>query len=1061
MARANDLAPAPSDEFALDDSLVAQLFEMPIDGLSAPPPRAAPSAGHGQPARSEGWSGQQHGAAPQQPHGMAQATQQQPLSNGWGGSGAGGGGGGGLGAGCAGPGGSCGGGCGGGCGWDGSAGAGTGGSFAAPCAGTSAGGAGGIYGSDGCAGCAASCGGDGGYGGCCGGGGYGGGGCGGYGGGGGAAGIYGSGGGGGCGFATGFCGGASAGGCAGGGGYGYSGYEPQALPGEALGAQMAGRSAAYTTCAGLGASAGGVPADLSRTDHAFSAALVASNKHKFGLSAFRPNQLQAVNATMLGRDCFVVMPTGGGKSLCYQLPATVDRKLTVVVCPLISLIQDQVHHLSGNGVRALFLSSGQSREEQDDVFASLHSPELGDSGCVLYVTPERVSSSHKFLSLLRALDRSGRLGRFVVDEAHCVSQWGHDFRPDYKALGLFKQTFPHVPLMALTATATDRVRLDVTNILGMRSPVFLSSSFNRPNLRFEVLRKAKGSVDELAAMLNERHRGECGIVYCHSQRDCEGVADALRQRGINAAFYHAGLDQPSRKEAQDKWTRDETAVIVATIAFGMGINKPDVRFVVHHTLSKSLEGYMQESGRAGRDGRVARCILLYSHGDRAKLDAMIQKSEGDAATVARQRESLGQMVAYCENDHVCRRVQQLSYFGERFDAAACAGTCDVCASGVEHVRTDMSELARAAVGMVRERGSHAFTLALLVDCLRGSRRKEITTKRLDELTGFGGGCALRKGDVERMGRQMLLGGFLGEDHVQSEAWGGVCSYLRLGAEAGALLDGRRRLDVFLPDEGKRKPQQQPQQPQRARPLPMQPAQARAPHAGAGAAGAGRGAAGAADEGDEALFAELEKKLRERRDAAAIALCRAPHTLFDNNMARVLAGALPTCKEELMQVEGISDSKADMIVGFVQMEVSAFLAQHPHLLARKKQPHHQPQQRPAKPRRPAKAASDAAADGFEAFAHPPGQQAASKPARPTAQPAARRPLAPSGRAGAQQPATQHVQVLGGAKRPRDGEPARGGGGAAGGLPAAKVRNSGPTASRYFGGGPQPQTGLQTP
>lgn len=449
-------------------------------------------------------------------------------------------------------------------------------------------------------------------------------------------------------------------------------------------------------------------------------ALSGSLHRIFGFRSFRPNQEEIVRALLGGRDLFAVMPTGGGKSLCYQLPAVLLPGTALVVSPLISLMKDQVDGARANGIRAAFLNSSLDPGDQGVVLRDLFAGSLD----LLYIAPERFVLDHFRDQLLRS-----RISMVVIDEAHCISEWGHDFRPDYLSLSSVVDILPDIPVAAFTATATERVQQDIVSRLALRDPFILRASFDRPNLFYEVQFKEPGNA-QLVSIL-KRFSGEAGIVYRTSRKSVNDTALMLQKQGFRALPYHAGLDDRERRENQEAFIRDEVDIIVATVAFGMGIDKSNVRFVVHADLPKSIESYYQETGRAGRDGESARCIMLFSNGDIPKVRFFIDSMLDDEDR-QRSLHALSKVVAFASST-VCRRRMLLDHFGESYPCENCA-SCDVC-EGMHEVSDCTVEAQMLLSAIVRT--DSRFGAAHLVDILLGSKNQKIKEFGHDRLKVYG------------------------------------------------------------------------------------------------------------------------------------------------------------------------------------------------------------------------------------------------------------------------------------------------------------------------------------
>ncbi len=578
--------------------------------------------------------------------------------------------------------------------------------------------------------------------------------------------------------------------------------------------------------------------------------LEAALKHFFGYDSFRVGQRKIIEEALNNQDLLVIMPTGGGKSLCFQLPALLKEGLTIVVSPLIALMKDQVDSLQDNGIGATFLNSTLDYNEE----RSRQQAILAGKIKLLYVAPERLLTE-KFQAFLHQIHHSIGLNAIAIDEAHCVSEWGHDFRPEYRQLKRLRSQFSQTPIFAFTATATKRVQEDIIQQLGLRNPHVHLSSFNRPNLNYEVKSKEKNSYYQL--LKDIRQQSGSGIVYCLSRRRVEEVALKLKHDGIDALPYHAGLEADVRTYNQTRFLRDDVRVIVATIAFGMGINKPDVRFVFHYDLPRSLESFYQESGRAGRDGETAKSILFFSFGDLKKVDYLIeQKPDPNEQRIARQQ--LNQVVDYAEGT-ACRRTIILRYFGERF-----SGNCGKCDNCLDPKPTEdwTIEAQKFLSCMVRCR--ERFGMMHLIDVLRGSRNKKVQQYGHHLVSTYGIGKDKSIDEWKMLVRSLLHQGLISETNDGYRI-------LRLNKRSWEILKKQRSVTIAVSKKkiGKGKTKYNPRQ-----------AEA------------------------EILYKRLKVLRKQIADLQSVA----PYVIFADSSLKLMSQLQPKNKAEFSKISGVNNHK---------------------------------------------------------------------------------------------------------------------------------------------------------
>ncbi len=585
----------------------------------------------------------------------------------------------------------------------------------------------------------------------------------------------------------------------------------------------------------------------------------------FGYQTFRDGQQEVIESAVEGKDSLVIMPTGGGKSLCYQIPALVRSGITLVISPLISLMKDQVDQLKANGVAAECVNSTMSREELLSVYNHMHSGQLK----LVYVSPERVLM-RDFIERLENLP----LAMIAVDEAHCISQWGHDFRPEYAALGQLKQHFSHVPFMALTATADDATRRDILERLRLHEPHVHLGSFDRPNIRYNLVEKHK-PISQIIRYLDTQ-KGNCGIIYCGSRKKVEMVTEKLCNNHIRAAGYHAGMDADERAYVQEAFQRDDIQIVVATVAFGMGINKPNVRFVVHFDIPRNIESYYQETGRAGRDGLPAEAMMLYDPADISWLRRMLdEKDDGPQKQV--ESHKLNAMSAFAEAQ-TCRRQVLLNYFGE-YREKPC-GNCDICLDPPKHF--DATEEARKALSCVY-RVNQSFGMTYVVEVLRGMQNIRVREHGHDKISTYGIGRDHSHDYWVSIFRQLIHKGLLFQNITRN-------STLQLTEEARPLLRGDVSLELAVPRLDT-------------------------------AARAAKSDKLTSKNYDKKLFAKLRKLRKSIADEDGLP----PYVVFSDATLIDMAEILPTSYGEMLAVSGVGQRKlekyADPFLDLIQEHIT--------------------------------------------------------------------------------------------------------------------------------------------
>ncbi|MDP4220011.1 MAG: DNA helicase RecQ [Bacteroidota bacterium] len=600
--------------------------------------------------------------------------------------------------------------------------------------------------------------------------------------------------------------------------------------------------------------------------------------HKyFGYTQFRPLQREIIEGVMNKKDSFVLMPTGGGKSLCFQLPALMLPGLTVVVSPLIALMKDQVDGLIASGVPAAFINSSLFQSDIDERMRAIKRGKIK----LLYVAPERLVMP-SFLAFLAEIP----ISLFAIDEAHCISEWGHDFRSEYRQLRILRKNFPDVPVMAMTATATQRVQQDILEQLKFgKTALRYKASFDRANLHYAVLPKEKQFVRLLQFL--KGHKDEAGIIYCFSKKSTDALAAALCEKGFKALPYHAGLDAATRTKNQEKFVKDEIDIICATIAFGMGIDKSNVRFVVHYDLPKSIAGYYQETGRAGRDGLESDCLLFFSYGDKHKIEYFFTEIQNERELRVAQEE-LKSMLDYAES-HSCRRKILLNYFGEHYPKENC-GNCDNCMSRGASETIDATREAQMFLSCVA-RIDQRFGIKYVIDVLRGSEDQRILSNRHHDLSTYGIGKDKKVKYWQALAHELISNKYLVQDAANYNV-------LRLTPAAWEVMKGERKVEIRRIDETA---------------------------GGSDSVASSRPSAQAAElpSGHKDLF----EKLRALRKNIAEKHGMAPYMIFHDSSLRDMTVRLPKTKSEFLEVLGVGESKADKYGKLFLEEIAAYQREH--------------------------------------------------------------------------------------------------------------------------------------